>query len=1242
MANRYWVGGTGTWDATAGSKWALTSGGAGGQAVPTSADNVFFDAASGANTVTIGAGTATCNQLTMTGFTGTIAFGTNSITIAGGGTIYTGATTFSVTGTPLIDCTYSGSVAARTISPAATTEANSISFNISAGTGQVTISANMSVKSLNFTGFTGTLINTTKTIYGNLTLASGMTINAGGAITTFAATSGTQTITSAGQTQDFPITFAGTATYQLQDDLTIGSTRSLILTSGTLSLNNKTLTAGIFSSSNTNTRSILFGTGNITLTGSATTIWSMATLTGFTYTGTPTVNCTYSGSTGTRTINHGATAGGGETVSVSFNISAGSDVVVTTTASFLKNLDFTGFNGTLSLSQRLIYGSLVLSSGMTVTGGANTTSFMSSLTTQQNITSAGQLLDFPISFGFSTTSTAASGTGSVATLTFPSTSSYPAVGSTIFVTGMTPTGYNGTYTVTASSLTSVSYANTTTGAQTVAGSITTQGITFQLQDALTLGSTRAFNCGGNTLDLNNKTFSCGNFTATNTSSHSILFGTAQINVTGSNLTVWTNSSGSANPFTYTGTGIVNCTYSGSTGTRLIASIITTEANALSFNIPSGSDIFAIQGSRQYKNIDFTGFTGYVSLASISSGSATIYGNFTMPAAGASPGWLASSVYGLNFGSASATQILTTNGYPMDTTITRSGAGTLQLAGDLNLTSSVSTGQFNLTSGVLNSNSKNITCNTFNYNTASTKTLTLTNSTVTVTGGTSSTGFVGSSTGTTYNVTGLNVIFTTASITNYYIGTAAGYISQVTMSGSGQLILGVSGGNSNITTLTNTVTPCTVSIVSGFGILGITNFNLAGTAGNLVTFNSTTAGTQATISKTTGSVNAQYLSIQDSNATGGATWRAANSVNAGNNSGWLYDYYDAVNEPVATNDSQFNQLSLVNFLSESVNALDETNKTLASAKDLTESSSANDQTFNVISTSADTQESGDSSDTVSTLLTAIGLVLDSLTAADQYDYFYKTAANQSESVTLLDKLDNFASQLVSRQESGAAIDSTQANYIANVLVLELHSVLDTVSATFIINQSIKESSSLLDLVFNALNTIVYINEASSLTEVSNRIIVRPANIAESSTGIDASTVLNFAVAQVQEPSKVLDQYNVAPSIYNVQVVEPRFVTDQTSNNALYVVKSSANSQAQLIGLLIKTQLIDVNAVQQRGMNADMYVNELSATAELLEQSSSIDIKKIYLDVNPNIVSASISISYFKMTAQLIYTPMAIAA
>lgn len=72
MAARYWVGGANTWNSTAGSKWATTSGGAGGAAVPTAADDVFFDAASGANTVTL-ATTSVCRSIDCNGFTGSIS-----------------------------------------------------------------------------------------------------------------------------------------------------------------------------------------------------------------------------------------------------------------------------------------------------------------------------------------------------------------------------------------------------------------------------------------------------------------------------------------------------------------------------------------------------------------------------------------------------------------------------------------------------------------------------------------------------------------------------------------------------------------------------------------------------------------------------------------------------------------------------------------------------------------------------------------------------------------------------------------------------------------------------------------------------------------------------------------------------------------------------------------------------------------------------------------------------------------
>jgi hypothetical protein len=104
MPDRFWVGGTASWDGTAGTKWATTSGGAGGASVPTTSDAVFFTNLS-TGTCTIAAGNGGAASINCTGFAGTIT-GTASITVAGSVTLvaamnytHTGTITFTGTGT---------------------------------------------------------------------------------------------------------------------------------------------------------------------------------------------------------------------------------------------------------------------------------------------------------------------------------------------------------------------------------------------------------------------------------------------------------------------------------------------------------------------------------------------------------------------------------------------------------------------------------------------------------------------------------------------------------------------------------------------------------------------------------------------------------------------------------------------------------------------------------------------------------------------------------------------------------------------------------------------------------------------------------------------------------------------------------------------------------------------------------------------------------------------------------------
>lgn len=285
MANRFWVGGTANWDGTAGTKWALTSGGAGGQAVPTINDDVYIDSGSGANTVTVTA-TATCKSL-----------------------------------------------------------------NFVSGAGS----------------FAGTFAGSSATsCYTNLVVSGSMTWSYTGTITFTGITAGS-TITTNGKAIDSALTFNGVGgSWALQDDLTTGATRSVTLTNGTLDLNNKNLTCGFFSSTNSNTRTLAFGTGQIYLTGNAGTLYSAATATGLTITGTPIVNCTYSGSTGTRTINGGG-ATTYTTLKTKFNITAGTDTVSLGGNNVYEDVNFTGFTGSygFTATDPQFFGNLTFGTGMT-------------------------------------------------------------------------------------------------------------------------------------------------------------------------------------------------------------------------------------------------------------------------------------------------------------------------------------------------------------------------------------------------------------------------------------------------------------------------------------------------------------------------------------------------------------------------------------------------------------------------------------------------------------------------------------------------------------------------------------------------------------------------------------------------------------------------------------------------------------------------------------------------------------
>lgn len=90
MADRYWVGGAGTWNTTSTTNWSATSGGSGGASVPTAADSVFFNQA-GAYAVTI-TGTLRCLDFTVSAGTVTFITGTSPVFNISGNLTWTAGT----------------------------------------------------------------------------------------------------------------------------------------------------------------------------------------------------------------------------------------------------------------------------------------------------------------------------------------------------------------------------------------------------------------------------------------------------------------------------------------------------------------------------------------------------------------------------------------------------------------------------------------------------------------------------------------------------------------------------------------------------------------------------------------------------------------------------------------------------------------------------------------------------------------------------------------------------------------------------------------------------------------------------------------------------------------------------------------------------------------------------------------------------------------------------------------------
>lgn len=402
-------------------------------------------------------------------------------------------------------------------------------------------------------------------------------------------------------------------------------------------------------------------------------------------------------------------------------------------------------------------------------------------------------------------------------------------------------------------------AGTVTSAGKILSNVTVSAssATVTLADPLTMGSDKVLTLNSGNLDLNGFTLSVGRFTSSITSSRSISFGSGNIELTSSTPSTTILAMTTANNFTWTGTGgfrrnmiasasVIFGTTGGST------------TSAPNLTVYAGSSNLTIVGGSYFKNVNFTGYSGIVSGSYISSGNLTLGTSGTYSS-------LSPSLRG------SAT--VTSNGKLLSLVSINGSGITVNLADNLQCT------LINFLEGTFNSNNYDVNTQIFTLSGGASKIVNMGSGVWTI----SSTWNAGAATGGIALNANTSTINMTSASTQQFVGAGLTYYN-LNQGGSGALII---TGSNTFNNITNSVQPATVTFTAGT-TQTVSNFGLSGSAGNLITINSDTPGSQFTLSSSSGSISAQYLSIQDSNATGGANWFANNSVKGGNTTGWIFN------------------------------------------------------------------------------------------------------------------------------------------------------------------------------------------------------------------------------------------------------------------------------------------------------------------------------------------------------------------
>jgi len=332
-------------------------------------------------------------------------------------------------------------------------------------------------------------------------------------------------------------------------------------------------------------------------------------------------------------------------------------------------------------------------------------------------------------------------------------------------------------------------------------------------------------------------------------------------------------------------------WSATSGGANNASVPTSSDNVY-FDSNSGVGTSVLSANITIRSLNCTGFTGTLQH---NSGITLSIGDSAAGASAIALKFVAGMTYTLGDPATSAINFITGNLNVQTIDFAGKTTGNVSFIGN-NISSSwryegvhntSTTAIVTLNRGTLNTNGFAVSWGAFNGASTNTRTLTLGASTVSITGvGTVWDCSHPSGTALTLTANTSTITITdTSGVSKTFIGAGKTTYRAIIFSGDN---ITVTGTNTFTEMFVNNAGLPTGLLFTSGETQTVTDFNTNGSSGNLAIIKSTVGASSATISKSSGILSVDYMSIQDITAAGGATWYAgANSTNVSGNTGWTF-------------------------------------------------------------------------------------------------------------------------------------------------------------------------------------------------------------------------------------------------------------------------------------------------------------------------------------------------------------------